>query len=177
MTPSHRAASVLVVAALGLAPLAASAAAPAGVSVQHSKHPTPPDSGRWRVTGTDLAGAFRVARKHAAVSRFRGTIGPDAETACGTGRVTVVGTHKIIEMKGDSEFGRYNFWGVGKNDPNADPVNQPERVTVIQNGHHRKGRFSISFVGAKGHSKQGDAAGVIDYHGTNCELQFDVRKS
>jgi hypothetical protein len=34
----------------------------------------------------------------------------------------------------------------------------------------------MAFVGARGHSKKGDAAGQIVY-GTGCELQFTLRKS
>ncbi|HEX3906449.1 MAG TPA: hypothetical protein VHW92_00805 [Mycobacteriales bacterium] len=172
MKRTHGAACVLVVAALGLAPVAASA----GVSAEHAKHPAPPESGKWRVTG-GLTGSMRVTHQHAAVSHLKARIAPTAETACGTGTVTVVGKHKIIHAKGDSEFGTYNLWAVGKNEPDADPVIQPEKVTVIQNGHHRKGTFYISFAGAKGHTKAADSGGAIDYHGGNCELQFEVHKS
>jgi hypothetical protein len=137
----------------------------------------PPDSGAWRVSGTDLKGALTVTAKHAFETGFHGKIGPDAETACGTGSVSVLGKHKIIHISGEGEFGPYNLWGVGRNAPNSDPVIQPIKVTVNHNGHHGAGRLVMSFLNARGHSKAGNAAGELFYKNGTCDLQFDINKA
>jgi hypothetical protein len=174
MKPSLRLAGAITVVAVGLAPLATAAAAP---SRPAAKTPPRPAVGKWRVTGTELTGSFRVTAKHRAAAGFTTTIGPDAETACGTGTVKVRGRHKIIDAKGtDAEDMHYSEWVVGKNEPGSISDIAPIKVTVTHDGHRHHGRFQLAFLNARGHSKKGDAAGEITY-GKGCLLQFDIRKS
>jgi hypothetical protein len=173
MKPSLRLTGAITVLAMGLTPYA-SAAAP---SRPAAKTPPRPAAGKWHVTGTELSGSFRVTPSHRGVTHFKTTIGPDAETACGAGTVTVLGKHKIFDAKGtDPEGDRYSIWAVGRNRSDDDPVIQPIKVTVKLDGHRRKGHVEMAFVGARGHSKAGDAAGQIIY-GKGCDLQFDMRKA
>jgi hypothetical protein len=129
------------------------------------------------VNGTELSGSFRVTPSHHGVTHFKTRIGPDAETACGTGTVTVLGKHKVFDAKGtDPDGDHYSVWAVGKNRPDDDPVIQPIKVTLKLDGHRRKGHLEMAFVGARGHSKNGDAGGQIVY-GSGCDLQFTMRKN
>jgi hypothetical protein len=171
MTPLQRVTCAVSVIVVGLVPMSASAAS----SHPAAKAAIRPDVGKWRVTGTELTGSVRVTAKHRAATGFTATIGPDADTACGIGKVTVRGKHKIIDAKGtDLEGDHYNDWVVGKNDPGTVVDVEPIKVTVTHDGHRQKGEFQLAFLNARGHSKQGDAAGEVIY-GT-CELQFDLRK-
>jgi hypothetical protein len=173
MKHSLRLVGAIAVVAVGLAPMAA-AAAPGRPA---TKTPPRPLVGKWKVTGTELTGSFRVTAKHRAATGFTTTIGPEAETACGTGRVKVSGRHKIIDAKGtDDEGTHYSEWVVGKNEPGSEADIAPIKVMVTHDGHRHKGTFQLGFLNARGHSKKGDAAGQITY-GTGCELQFDIRKS
>jgi hypothetical protein len=172
MKQSLRLLGAITVVTVGLAPLGAAAAAP---SQPASK--TPPTVGKWKVTGTELTGSFRVTAKHRAATGFTTTIGPDAETACGTGKVKVSGRHKIIDAKGtDAEDMHYNDWVVGKNEPGSVSDIAPIKVMVTHDGHRHKGTFQLGFLNARGHSKKGNAAGEISY-GKGCFLQFDIHKS
>jgi hypothetical protein len=165
MKPSLRLVGATTVLGVALAPLAAATAAPSRPAAK-----TPPRP------GTELSGSFRVTSSHHGVRKVTTTIGPDAETACGTGTVSVIGKHKIFDAKGtDPEGDHYSIWAVGKNRSADDPVIQPIKVTLKLDGHRRKGHLEMAFVGSRGHTKAGDAAGLIVY-GKGCELQFTMRK-
>ncbi len=113
----------------------------------------------------DIAGTFTVT-KSAYVTGLHGTITSDAETACGTGTVAVPKAQKIFDAKGTNvEGGSYNEWVVGINDPSADPVIQPKKVTVTVNGRSVAGKLDIVFP---------HGAADIEYDNGNCDLQFDI---
>jgi hypothetical protein len=174
MKPSLRLIGALSVAVISLAPLGAATAAPGRPA---AKTPPRPDAGTWHVTGDELTGSFRVSSNRHEASHFRATIGPQGETSCGSGKVSVIGRLRIFDAKGmDPEGDRYSEWAVGRNVPTADPVIQNIKVTVVHGGHRHKGHFEMVFVGRRGHSKTEDAGGQVTYGG-DCDLQFTMRKS
>jgi hypothetical protein len=133
-----------------------------------------PKAGTWKTVKdgygyADVAGTFTVT-KSGYVTKLRGTMTSDAETACGTGTVAVPKAQKMFDAKGmDSEGGSYNEWVVGINDPSADPVIQPKKVTVTVDGKSVAGKLDIVFPHGAG-----DGAGDIEYDHGNCDLQFDI---
>jgi hypothetical protein len=168
----------LVPVAVTVALAAPSSAAPApshAPAARASHAPVAPATGKWHITG-DITGAFRVTSKHRYAKSLHATIGADAETACGTGKVSVVGKHRIFDAKGDNSYGHYSQWIVGRNVSSAIPTIQPEKVTVIHDGKRVKGKYDLAFVGRHGHNKNGNAFGEISYDHGNCDLQFDVKK-
>ncbi|MGO9901179.1 MAG: hypothetical protein ACLP0J_16135 [Solirubrobacteraceae bacterium] len=139
-----------------------------------ARAPSPPQAGAWRISsgGLDddnLLGSFTIGANRY-LSGLHGTIQSDAETACGTGTVTVAGKHKIIDASGiNPEGNAYSDWVVGRNQQNADPVIQPTRVRLIVGSEHIAGSLDLVFSNTRGQS-----AGDIYYYGGNCDLNFVV---
>ncbi len=173
MIRSLRIAAPLSVAAITLATLCAPPA--------FAGHTPPPDAGVWSVTnegfsGHEVVGQFKVARNHKSVTGFKIKLNSDMTTACGSGTVKVRGKLKLYEAKGQGEYGAYDQWVVGKNKPSADPVIQPEKITIIHSGKKQTARLYIAFVGRKGHDKEGNAGGELLYKHSACDIQFTVKK-
>ena len=167
-----RALTAALVALLATLALAATSAA----HLAKSK-PAAPVAGAWQITG-DLVGTFTIAAKHH-VTAFQGTVGSSAESACGTGMVAVAGTQTIFDAKGtDPEGKKYSEWVVGKNEPNADPVIQPIKVTLTVAGQTTKGSLYLVFSTAAELKQGSPSSGEIIFTGTlggapaPCDLQF-----
>jgi hypothetical protein len=136
----------------------------------------PPRAGTWRIisggpSDDNVHGSFTIGA-NGTVSRLAGRIRRDAETACGTGVVTVSGSQKIFLASGRTPAGSpYNEWVVGRSEPGADPVIQPASVKLIVNGKHVDGALDIVFSNIRNQS-----GGDIYYAGGNCDLNFLVRR-
>jgi hypothetical protein len=166
-------------ASIGLVPSAAFATH----SVATNKAPKAPIVGHWKVNHTATTdveaagGGFVVTAHHRFMRGFEVKLGPDAETACGTGTIHLVGRQRIYDAKGTGEFGSSNEWVVGKNEPTADPVIQPSKVTLGRGGKHFKGRFRTVFTKSRGGVTSG---GEIDFTPKgpdgSCQLDFGIKK-
>ncbi len=134
--------------------------------------PAPPKAGAWKMTSggandDEFVGTFTIGH-NLSVSHLTGTIAPGGETACGTGKVSLVTSEKIFDATGtDPEGSNYNEWVVGRNEESADPVIQPVRVTLSHNGKQIKGSFDLVFT-----THRGESGGDIYYDGGNCDLSF-----
>ena len=156
------------------------------------KGPVAPLSGPWAVdqngATTDVeasAGGFVITTgHHRFVKDLHVTIGPDAETACGTGNLRVIGKHAVYDAKGTlSEDGsKYNVWVVGTH--NGTGIHG-DKVMVARAGKTFKATVAMSFIGRKGGkatNKLGEiSGGHIDYpnhtFGSGCELTFGYKHS
>jgi hypothetical protein len=173
--------TLALIAALAIAALIPSAAV-ASQGVASKKAPKPPVVGHWKVIHSAsvieaTGGGFTVTHRHAAVTGVSVTVGPDAETACGTGTINVIGKHRLYDAKGSGQFGSYNVWVVGKNAPNDDPVIQPEKVTLGRAGRHFNGRLDIIFAKPRGGlSSDGNIVFNNKTFGS-CQLTFNFKKS
>lgn len=159
--------------------LAAAVLVPARVvaaPIVHFDGAPPPRAGTWRIisggpSDDNLLGSFTIGANRT-VSRLAGRIQRDAETACGTGVVTVSGSEKIFLASGRTPAGSpYNEWVVGRSEPDADPVIQASSVQLIVNGKHVDGALDIVFSNIRNQS-----GGDIYYAGGNCDLNFLVRR-
>jgi hypothetical protein len=164
------------------------AAAHPGASA--AKSPAAPSAGRWVVDANGAtndveatAGSFLVTDKHGhrGVGGLRVTIGPQAETACGTGTVRVLGKHKLYEAKGTvvAYDSKYDTWIVGTH--NGTGIH-PDKVTLSRAGKTFKGKLQIDFIGRRGgkatNKKGGISAGTIDYNSKtlgSCEFTFGIK--
>lgn len=170
-----------VIAALAIAALLPSAAF-ASQNVASKKTPKPPVVGHWKVNHTATTdveaagGGFTVTHRHADVTKLSVKIGPDAETACGSGTINVIGKHRVFDAKGMSEFGSYNEWVVGENEPNDDPVIQPEKVTLGRAGKHFHGRLDIVFSKPRGGVTSGGDIVFNTKKFGGCDLSFGIKK-
>jgi hypothetical protein len=169
----------VLVTSLGLLPSAAIASS----DVATKKAPTPPVSGHWDVSNNpkfftaSAGGGLTVTAHHGYIKDLRVILAPAASTQCGTGTVHLIGKHKIIDAKGDSDFGPYNEWVVGRNDHRADPVIQPTKVTPSRGGKHFAGRFDMVFNKPRGGNS---TSGNILFHTKapgGCNLTFGIKKS
>ncbi len=162
-----------LLAAVGVIPASAVAAPIAQLA---KAPPPPPSAGTWRIisggpSDDNLRGSFTVGA-NGTVSRLGGRIQSDAETACGSGVVTVNGSQKIFLASGRTPAGRpYNEWVVGRSEPGADPVIQPANTQLTVNGKHLDGALDIVFSNIRNES-----GGDIYYAGGNCDLNFLVRR-
>ena len=148
-----------------------------------SHTPVAPEPGKWVFYnsssgfGPELIGSMVVSSGHKYVKHFSGTLGSGADSACGTGKLRVVGKLKIIDAKGENELGNhYNEWAVGRNTPSKDPAISPEKVTLVHAGKRIKGHIYLVFEGRKGVTKKYDSGGEVTYAGGNCDLSFEVKK-
>ena len=113
----------------------------------------PPALGIWRsqklgndsIQGAELTGSFTVTAGEY-VTDLHGTLTANAETSCGTGTIKVPGKIKIIHGSGSDEYGNYNLYAVGVINVDADPIVQPDRVTLLHNGKKVTGSVQVSFV-------------------------------
>jgi hypothetical protein len=158
-------------------------------AVGAAKAPKPPLVGRWTMNNNDTAagvqeivnGRFRVTKHHRDVVGMALTIGADAETACGTGKVQVKGKQPIHDAKGESiEGGSYNAWIVGKNRSGQDPVFAPIKVTLSRAGKTFKGGLEMNWRKPDGGGKKTPSAGVLSYAGPKafggCEIDFGYNR-
>jgi hypothetical protein len=174
--------TLAVIAALAIAALIPSAAL-ASQGVASKKPPKPPAVGHWTVNHTATTvveaagGGFTVTHRHADVTKLSVKIGPGAETASGIGTISVIGKHRLYDAKGTSEFGSYNEWVVGRNEPNDDPVIQPEKVTLGRAGKHFHGRLDIVFSKPRGGVTSGGDIVFNTKKFGGCDLSFGIKKS
>jgi len=144
----------------------------------------PPKVGHWKLYRGNIglaqvtAGKFRVTSGHKAVVGFRATLGDQAEPACGTGSMKILGKHKIVHGEGtDPEGSHYNEWFVGKNDPSGDPVDQPIKVTTESSTGKHKAQFTLYFGGAKGGKNSIGEIEFTDKKLGQCDVAFQVKHS
>jgi hypothetical protein len=168
-----------VLVTLAALPAGALAATPAA-KLAKTNQPAEPKGGAWKIVTNgyveQLSGSFTVTSQHY-VTAFTGTIASGAETACGTGTVTVVGKQKIIDAKGtDPEGDAYNEYAVGRNDPSADPTIQPVKVTVNDAGTTIPGKLTLVFASAAARKAGGISGGELDYDAGACELAFGAKQ-
>jgi hypothetical protein len=139
----------------------------------------PPSSGHWVVDANGAtndteatSGSFTVvAGHHRYVRALKFAIGPDADTACGTGNVSVAGKRTVYDVKGDG-------WFVGTRKGKAI---HPAKVTISEGGKHVKGTLLISFIGKHGGNetdKEGAiSAATVTYGGDTCDITFGIKRS
>jgi hypothetical protein len=120
--------------------------------------------GNWRTTG-ELKATFTVTAG-GVLKNLRGTI-VNAETGCGTGKITLVGGAKLRLDSTAPE------WLVGTTSDGINPV----AVTLLHNGARTRGLFDVvvkrGYAGDIYYDKVASNEGVNGY---NCDLQFDVAK-
>jgi hypothetical protein len=167
-----KAALVLVTVTVGIAFV------PASMAEGTKSAGSPPVAGAWKLhSGNDGApevksGGFTIT-SHLFVSGFRLTLGPGAESTCGTPNMTV----KVL---GEQQLNRDPLSDLG--DPTDEyavsspsDVITPVAVKVVVNGKQQAGALEIAFgPGTRGGARTG---ADVYYNDNNCELQFGVSKA
>jgi len=162
----------------------------ASAGVSHSKSPRPPESGHWVLNNNEdepgvmenSGGSFTVTKGHRDVSDLTVIIGPDAETACGTGTVRVLGKHAIHLLKGETISGTaFKEWIVGRAVTGGDPPFTTDKVNLRRAGKTFKGGLDMNFAGPRGGTKKRPSIGTITYRGPknfggSCSLNFGFNK-
>lgn len=178
LRPRHRTALLLPPALAALVTLAGVA----GAAPSTSRSSKPPKVGHWKLYRGNIgfaqvtAGKFRVTSGHKDVTAFSATLGDQAEPACGTGSMKVLGKHKIVHGEGtDPEGSHYNEWFVGKNDPSGDPVDQPIKVTTTSSTGKHKAQFTVYFGGAKGGKNSIGEIEFTDKKLGQCDVAFQLK--
>jgi hypothetical protein len=172
---SRRLAGWLVLATIpGLVLSAAAVAAPARHTAKASK---PPQSGRWKLDGSDysqdsLRGSFTVTAKHRTVKAITITAGTGELENCGTGTTKVIGPQTILHLTGTTTFGPYNRWIVGKRTPHGSSPFGPKKVTISHGGKRRPGTLELEFHGPRGGAKT--TFGEVSYG--QCQFTFGIVK-
>jgi hypothetical protein len=180
----------LVAAVLPLTMVVVPVGVLASAAANHAKAPKPPKSGHWMLNNNEdepgvmenSGGVFTVTAKHRDVKNLSVIIGPDAETACGTGTVRVLGKQAIRNIKGETDFGgTYDEWIVGKPHADAAPPYTPDKVKLHRAGKVFKGGLEMNFAGPTGGTKKKPSIGTITYKGPkkfggSCSLNFGYNK-
>jgi hypothetical protein len=171
---------LLLVATSAGAAIAAQATPSRSTSAARSSGATtvlPPALGIWRsqklgndsIQGAELTGSFTVTAGEY-VTDLHGTLTASAETSCGTGTIKVPGKIKIIHGAGSDEYGNYNLYAVGVINADADPIVQPDRVSLLHNGKKVTGSLQLSFVWPP--QKGTSTGGEINYGDCSLGLVF-----
>jgi hypothetical protein len=162
----------------------------ASASVGHAKSPKPPQSGHWVLNNNEdepgvlenSGGSFTVTKGHRDVKGLTLIIGPDAETACGTGTLRVLGKQAIHELKGvDIAGDNFKEWIVGKAVIGGDPPYEPVKVMLRRAGKTFKGGLTLNFAAPRGGTKKHPSIGTISYkglkiYGGSCSVNFGFNK-
>ncbi|HEX4521367.1 MAG TPA: hypothetical protein VH063_17470 [Gaiellaceae bacterium] len=157
---------------------AAIAVVPASMAAGTRSAGSPPVAGAWKLHSANngapevKSGAFTIT-SHLFVSGFHLTLGPGAETPCGTGSITVkvLGQQQLNRDPSNDLGGPTNEYAV------SSPTNviTPVKVQVVVNGKHESGAIEIAFgPGTRGGPHTG---GDLYYDDNNCDLSFGATKA
>jgi hypothetical protein len=116
-------------------------------------------------------GSFTIT-SHQFVAGFHLTLGPGAESPCGTGKITVTvsGQQRLIWNPLSDLGNPSNEYAISSPTDVINPVN----VTVSVNGKRQAGQLEIAFgPGTKGGAHTG---GDLYYNAGNCDIGFGVKK-
>jgi hypothetical protein len=122
-------------------------------------------SGRWVFAdagtySTDMSGGFNISGGATQyITNFSGTLNNEAETACGTGTVSVVG--------------RFPLYPIGHNTYDVVPKGHYNlvKVTVIHDGKKLSGTFGFTVVAPRGGSNTVyTTGGDVYYDGRQCDV-------
>ena len=171
----------LIVRKLALACVAVTAGiviVPASIGAGTKSAGSPPTAGAWKLHSINngapevKSGAFTLT-SHLFVGGFHLTLGPGAETPCGTGSITVkvLGEQQLNRNPSDDLGGTTNEYAVSS----PTDVTTPVKVQVVVNGKHETGALEIAFgPGTRGGARTG---GELDYNDNTCEVGFGVTKT
>jgi hypothetical protein len=154
------------------------AVVPASMAAGTRSAGSPPVAGAWRLHSLNngapevKSGAFTLT-SHLFVSGLHLTLGPGAETPCGTGSIAVevLGEQQLNRNPRNDLGGATNEYAV------SSPTNviTPVEVKVVVNGKQEAGAMEIAFgPGTRGGAHTG---GDLYYDNGNCDLGFGVSKA
>ena len=138
---------------------------------------SPPAPGVWKLHSINNGppelknGSFTVT-SHAYLTGFHLTLGPGAESPCGTGAlaVKVVGEQKLIDDPTNDIGGATDEYALSS----PSDVITPVAVKVTVNGKEQTGALALAFgPGTHGGAHTG---GDLYYNGNNCDLGFGFTK-
>jgi hypothetical protein len=139
---------------------------------------SPPAPGAWKLHSANSGapevknGSFTVT-SHAYVAGFHLTLGPGAESPCGTGAlaVKVAGEQKLIDDPTNDIGGATDEYALSS----PSDVITPVAVKVTVNGKQQTGALELAFgPGTYGGARTG---GALYYNGNNCDLEFGFAKT
>jgi hypothetical protein len=165
-------------AALSLAFAVAGVACALAAIAEASSAASPPAPGVWKLHSINNGaaevknGSFTVT-SHEYVSGFRLTLGPGAESPCGTGAlvVKVLGEQKLIDDPTNDIGGATDEYALSS----PSDVITPVAVKVTVNGKEQTGALELAFgPGTHGGAHTG---GDLYYNSNNCDLGLGFTKA
>ena len=138
----------------------------------------PPAVGAWKLHSINngapevKSGSFTVT-SHQFVTGFRLTLGPGAESACGTGAIAVkvLGEQKLLRDPPNDLGGPTDEYAVSS----PTDVTAPVDVKVTVSGKPQAGQLEIAFgSGTRGGARTG---GELYYGSGSCDIGFGVAKA
>src|SRR4051794_17888324 len=136
-----RSSSVLVVVLLVLGGIAADVGTTAGT-------PPSPVPGAWKASSIpsgQVRGRFAVTRDKI-VRNLTLTLSRDAFGPLCSGKVSVVGRHRIHIAEGPTPNGVASYWLVGTSHPQSRITIQTKKVTVVHNGRQVGGGLAMQWL-------------------------------
>jgi hypothetical protein len=168
----------------------AAAVLPSPAFAGHTANAKRPASGVWTMTsygeGEIQSGSLKVASNDRSVSAVQLVIGPNAETACGTGTLTVAGALPMHVVDGGHP--KKPEYIVGRGDvvsPGSAYKRKPITVRVTVNGMQLAGQLDLIFRTPRGGAGRAQDFGEISYttptafaggNGGGCDFQVDIAK-